>query len=104
MGPESNVTLLLLLVVKSQSKSKSKSNSNVNVMAKSNLVALTCLILVCNAPACAVLLPLASNSKLSSGPICANLHLFPNSKLYFCSHCAVGFPFFLPYGSVYPFP
>lgn len=106
---ESNVTLFLLLVVKSKCKSnsRSKSNSNVSVMAMGNLVGL-----ICNASTCAVFLSLVPNSKLSyvpntnlsSGPFCANFLLALVSKLYFCSHGAAVFSFFIHHGSVCPFP
>ena len=102
-----NVTFLPFVVKsksESKSNSKSKSNSNVSVMGMSNLVGFTCLILVCDALACTVILSLAPNSKLSSGSFCTNFLLALTTKFCFRLHCAAVFPFFLHYGSVCPFP
>ena len=126
----SNVTLLLLYMVKikgnTRSKSKSKSNAKTNVKIKvvSNLVGLICLMLVCNVPAYAVNLSLASNSKFVSDPLLWPLLgpncfislflcqipvvsfsvLAPNSNLSLCLNCAGVLLFLLPHGFVCPLP
>ena len=124
----SNVTLLLLYMVriKGNTRSKSKSNAKTNVKIKvvSNLVGLICLMLVCNVPAYAVNLSLASNSKFVSdpllwlllGPNCFILLflcqipvvsfvvLTPNSNLSLCLNCAGALLFLLPHGFVCPLP
>ena len=124
----SNVTLLLLYMVKIKGNTKSKSKSNAKTKVKikvvSNLVGLICLMLVCNVPAYAVNLSLASNSKFVSdpllwlllGPNCFILLflcqipvvsfvvLTPNSNLSLCLNCAGALLFLLPHGFVCPLP